>query len=182
MDTRRIFPCSVPICFCLIGIVCAGLALAACAGGNSSTIPTPAPLSPSTPSLVYRTLTPTTILSVLPTATPICTNNLTFINDITIPDGTLVAPGSLLDKQWLVKNSGDCNWDTRYRLRLISGDTLSASTELALFPARTGTQATLRILFTAPQESGEYISEWRAFDSNGISFGDSFFIKIKVQQ
>jgi len=101
---------------------------------------------------------------------------------VTIPDGTVVAPGSILDKQWLVQNSGDCNWDTHYRLRFISGDALGAATEQALYPARAGTQATLRILFTAPQETGAYISEWQAFNTNGISFGESFFIKIEVQQ
>jgi hypothetical protein len=88
----------------------------------------------------------------------------------------------MLDKQWLVQNSGDCNWDGNYRLRLISGDALGASTEQALYPARAGTQATLRILFTAPQKVGGYISEWQAFNAHGIAFGASFFIKIEVQQ
>jgi hypothetical protein len=101
---------------------------------------------------------------------------------VTIPDGTVVAHGSTLDKQWLVQNSGDCNWDSRYRLRLISGDALGAASEQALYPARAGTQATLRILFTAPQEAGAYVSEWQAFDANGIPFGESFFMKIEVQQ
>jgi hypothetical protein len=99
---------------------------------------------------------------------------------VTIPDYTVVAPGSSLDKQWLVQNSGSCNWDSRYRLRLISGDPLGASPEQALYPARAGMQATLRILFTAPQETGEYVSEWQAFDPNEIPFGESFVIKIIV--
>ena len=94
----------------------------------------------------------------------------------------MVAPGSLLDKQWLVQNSGDCNWDSRYRLRLISGDALGAATEQALYPARAGTQAAIRMLFTAPQDSGVYVSEWQAFDPNGVPFGKSFYIKIEVQQ
>jgi hypothetical protein len=122
------------------------------------------------------------IIPAVPTLTPTCTDNLTFVRDVTIPDGTVVAPGSLLDKQWLIQNSGDCNWDSGYHLRLISGNALGASTDQALYPARSGTQATERILFTAPQEAGEFISEWQAFNSNGIAFGESFFIKIVVQQ
>jgi hypothetical protein len=121
-------------------------------------------------------------MPAVPTSTPLCTDNLTFISDVTIPDGTVVAPGSTLDKQWLVQNSGDCNWDASYHLRLISGNALGTSTDQVLYPARAGTQATLRILFTAPQEAGEYISEWQAFDPNGIAFGESFYIKIEVQQ
>jgi hypothetical protein len=103
------------------------------------------------------------------------------LEDVTIPDNSIVAPGSTLDKQWLVQNSGSCNWDNHYRLRLINGDTLGASPEQALFPARAGMQATLHTVFTAPLEAGDYISEWQAFDAKGIPFGESFFIKITVQ-
>jgi hypothetical protein len=85
-----------------------------------------------------------------------------------------------LDKQWLVQNSGTCNWDSRYRLRLVGGDAMSASLEQALYPARTGMQATLRIIFTATSQPGEYLSEWQAFDPQGIPFGETFFIKIIV--
>jgi hypothetical protein len=41
-----------------------------------------------------------------PTATPTCSDGLTFIEDLTIPDGAFVAPGEVLDKRWQVKNSG----------------------------------------------------------------------------
>lgn len=181
MDTRRFFPFSVSICLCVISLVFVGLSLTACAEGNSSTPLLPTASSP-TPTLEQPTVTPTTVQPLKPTLTPVCTDNLTFINDVTIPDGTVVAPGSNLDKQWLIQNSGDCNWDTRYRLRLVSGEALGASSEQALYPARAGTKATLRILFTAPPEAGEHVSEWQAFDANGIAFGESFFIKINVQR
>jgi hypothetical protein len=125
--------------------------------------------------------TPTASLPPPPTSTLTCTNDLRFIDDVTIPDNTSVAPGALLDKQWLVENDGNCNWDDRYRLRLINGEALGAEPEQALFPARAGATATLQILFTAPQTPGTYLSEWQAFDANGIPFGASFFIKVIVQ-
>jgi hypothetical protein len=106
---------------------------------------------------------------------------LAFVDDVTIPDYSIVAPGSSLDKQWLVQNSGSCNWDNHYRLRLVDGIELGASPEQALYPARAGMQAILRIIFTAPLEGGEYDSEWQAFDAKGFPFGESFFIKIIVQ-
>ena len=180
MDTRRFFPGSVSICFYFTGMLCVVLLVTACGSGITPT-PFPTPFSPPISTLEQSTETPTAALPVEPTSTPVCTANLAFDSDVTIPDGTVVAPGSLLDKQWLVQNSGDCNWDSSYRLRLISGDALGTSTEQALYPARAGTQATLRILFTAPQDAGEYVSEWQAFDPKGIAFGDSFFIKIQVQ-
>jgi hypothetical protein len=181
MDTRRILSSFVSIFFCFTGILCMGLLTTACKGSYS---PVSLPTSPPSPTSTLQLITPSqaTILPLAPTPTTLCTNNLAFISDLTIPDGTSVASGSILDKQWLVQNSGDCNWDASYRLRLISGNPLGSSTEQSLYPARAGTQATLRILFTAPQEAGEYISEWQAFDANGIAFGESFFIKIVVQQ
>jgi hypothetical protein len=179
MDTRRILPGYVSIFFCYISILCMGLITTACEGVSSPT-PLPTPILIPTSTLEQVSAAQTPILPLASTLTAVCTDNLTFISDVTIPDDTSVAPGSILDKQWLVQNSGDCNWNANYRLRLISGNPLGASTEQALYPARAGTQVTLRILFTAPQAAGEYISEWQPFDSNGIAFGESFFIKIVV--
>lgn len=160
------------------------LGLAGCAGTpRQSPTPTLTPIAlPSpTPTGPGETAVAAIPLPVIPTSTPSCVNGLTFISDVTIPDGTIVASGGSLDKQWQVQNSGTCNWDDRYRLRLVSGDALGATAEQALYPARAGSQATLRIQFKAPPDPGEYTSEWQAFDSAGIPFGDSFYMKIVVQ-
>jgi hypothetical protein len=117
---------------------------------------------------------------VIPTPTALCTNNLTFIQDLTIPDGTTVTPGESIDKQWSVSNSGTCNWDSRYRLKMISGDNMGAPKEQALYPARAGTKATLRIVFTAPQNSGTYRSAWQAYAPDGSLFGSEVYIQITV--
>ncbi len=111
---------------------------------------------------------------------PACLDNLYYLEDLTIPDGSLVAPGSSLDKQWLVENSGTCNWDEHYRLRLVAGSALAAPSEQALYPARAGTQAVIRILFTAPAEPGTYRSAWQAYDPQGQPFGDPIFIEVVV--
>jgi len=123
--------------------------------------------------------TSTATLAALPT--PPCTDNLRYIEDATIPDGSLVSPGEQLDKRWMVKNNGSCNWDDGYRLVLFGGPDLSAVSEQALFPARSGTQITIRILFTAPDEPGAYRSAWQAVSPNGQAFGDPIFIEIQVE-
>jgi hypothetical protein len=169
MDTgRTVRVVSVSICVYFL------LVLSACANGNTS---------PSTPTLSLinptETLVPTYPVSLTPT--PTCVDGLSFLSDVTLPDYSIVSTGSSLDKQWLVLNSGSCNWDGRYRLRLVGGDAMGVSTEWSIFPARAGTQATLQMDFTAPQEPGQYFSEWQAFDPQGFPFGDSFFIKIIVQ-
>ena len=59
---------------------------------------------------------------------------------------------------------------------------MGASTEQALFPARSGTQALVRISFTAPEEPGAYRSAWQAFDPQDQPFGDPFFIEVIVPE
>jgi hypothetical protein len=181
MDTRRFLPQPVSICLFIILVGLGSPLLSAC-GQAKTPSPTLTQLPVSSPLPDLPTGTAPASLPPQPSATPACTDGLQFISDVTIPDNTVVAPGSSLDKQWLVQNNGTCNWDAGYRLRLVSGDPLGASAEQALFPARAGTQATLRILFTAPQQDGEFVSEWQGFDASGIPFGESFVIKIVVQQ
>lgn len=155
--------------------------LAACAGtqppGSQDFVyipPTPAisrqaPLASPTPQPTSR-----------PSPTPTCTNNLVFLQDLTIPDGYLAQPGELLDKRWQVQNAGTCNWDARYQLQLISGESLAAETRHSLFPARSATEFTLRLVFTAPTEPGVFRSAWQAFDPDGSPFGDPIFIEVAV--
>lgn len=123
---------------------------------------------------------PTATQPPAPSATPDCINSLTYLNDLTIPDGSQVPAGSSLDKRWKVYNSGTCNWDERYRVRLISGSALGAQ-EQALYPARGGTELIIQINFTSPQEPGTYQSAWQAYDPQGNPFGDPFYMDIIVQ-
>lgn len=115
------------------------------------------------------------------TVAPDCSNGLLFIEDLTIPDGTLTAPGTKLDKRWRVQNTGTCNWDERYRMKEIAGPELGAVPEQRLYPARSGSEATIRIQFTAPAEAGTYRSAWQAYDPEDRPFGDPFFIQVVVQ-
>lgn len=161
------------------------LTLGACAPRATPTLFLPPTESP--PLLLLSaaqvTATPTLIVVptiIIPTPTPPCTDNLSYIQDLTIPDGTSVSAGQAIDKQWLVTNSGTCDWDARYRLRLVAGSPMGAAVDQALYPARAGTQATLRILFTAPSDAGTFNSAWQAFGPEGNAFGDTVYMQIVV--
>lgn len=173
------------------------LLLALLSASACSPLPTQKPFIPPTaqPQLIEPTLiinptqnvvviqtTPLPTI-VIPTATinpKDCVNNLLFIEDLTIPDNTFITYGATIDKQWLVQNSGTCNWNADYRLRHIGGGVLGAPEEIALYPAKSGTQATIQITFTAPFTDGKYESAWQAFDPYGLAFGDPIFIRIEV--
>jgi hypothetical protein len=110
-----------------------------------------------------------------------CIDNLSFISDLTIPDGVRVVAGSTLDKQWEIENSGTCDWDERYHVRLLSGPELNAEMQQSLTPALAGSRVTLRMVFTAPEEPGSYRSAWQAFNPEGSAFGDPIFIDFEVE-
>lgn len=143
---------------------------------------------PPTQPLATTTIIPTITITassteVIPTQNidEPCTNVLSFLDDVTVDDGTTFLPNTSIDKQWLIKNDGTCDWGATYQLKWVGGDPMGASTEQALYPARAGTQATLQIIFTAPAIVGEYESAWQAVDPDGNFFGDLVFIKIVVQ-
>jgi hypothetical protein len=109
-----------------------------------------------------------------------CTNTLAYIKDLTVADGAIFAPGEKIDKRWLIENQGTCNWDARYSLRFTGGQPMDAPAEQSLIPALAGSQAMVRIVFTAPAESGKYRSAWQAYTADAKPFGDPFFIEIEV--
>ena len=117
---------------------------------------------------------------IQPSPTPFCENDLTFIQDINYPDNTEVAPGMLVEKVWLVENSGTCSWDSLYRIRFMEGTNMDAEMEQALYPARSGGQAQIQITFVAPDQTGINFSTWQAYTPNGEPFGDQFYIQIVV--
>ncbi len=174
----------------IIGILSLLVAVSACAGLGQSIIPDrdqPEYFQPPTVAVINPVVlsTPTQAIPATPTPilipTPSCSNNLTYLEDLTIPDGTVVGPGESMDKRWLVSNSGTCNWDDRYRLKRIAGSDLGLAAEQSLFPARSGTDASIRFLFIAPDEPGAQRSAWQAYSPEGDSFGDPIFIDIVVQ-
>jgi hypothetical protein len=109
-----------------------------------------------------------------------CSDNLTFMGDLTYPDRAKVLPDQLLEKRWKVRNSGSCDWGPEYRFRWVEGTPLSSQQEFALYPAVAGSEAVIGILLTAPSMPGEYISNWRAISPLGVAFGDTLYIDVVV--
>lgn len=145
-------------------------------------------VAPATPQyFIPPTLSsqPTPLALHTPTAPPVsptppCTYSLSFLEDITVPDGTKFAPGAPIDKIWLVRNDGTCNWDARFQLRFLDGDLMEAESQIGLFPARAGAEAEIQVQFIAPDEAGTYASRWQAYTPLGEPFGDLIFILIEV--
>lgn len=107
-------------------------------------------------------------------------NSSAYIDDVTIPDGTVLAPGETFVKKWTLQNTGFCMWKTNYTLTFFEGDTMSGlDTEIGKAIA-SGSQAIVSIALTAPNTEGIYTGYWILADGYGYPFGMPFFVQIVV--
>jgi hypothetical protein len=72
---------------------------------NTPTLP---PVQPTNTVVVIPSATLTIPTKAVP-PTPAC-DQAQFIKDVTIPDGTVIAPGTSFKKTWRLKNIGTCTW------------------------------------------------------------------------
>jgi hypothetical protein len=110
-----------------------------------------------------------------------CQDDALFLEDLTIPDGSIITPGAILDKRWSIQNSGTCDWGEDYRLLRLGEDSFEGPQSLALYPARAGSTAVLRVELYAPLTPGDYLSRWQAQSPDGTLFGDVVYVLIVVE-
>lgn len=154
------------------------LFLAACtrsALGDQAIFVAPTLVGNSSP-LILET---TTALPASPT--PPCENNLVFLRDINIPDGTHFLAGQPIEKSWEVRNDGSCAWVRGYSVQLADGIAMGAIDRQALPEAQPGEVVVITIQFTAPAAAGTYRSAWKAHDQTGEPFGVQIYIEIIVE-
>lgn len=140
---------------------------------NNTPIPTATPLlttsTPIAPPPPPSTSVPTT-----------CTLASTFIADVTIPDGTVIAPGGSFVKTWTLQNSGTCTWGGGYNVVLVGGETFGAASPQPVSPAAPGDAINVSINMFAPITPGTHSSVWQLQASNGVAFGTKFDAVITV--
>ncbi len=121
------------------------------------------------------TFTPTvtgTPPTVVPTVPPSSCDRAQFIADVTVPDGTIFAPGTPFTKTWRLKNVGTCSWTTAYQLVFYSGEKMGGPDAL-FFPTSVvpGQTVDLTISLTAPNVAGTYRGNWMFKNASGALFG-----------
>lgn len=137
-----------------------------------------ATLLPTLPSAPPSAPVVATITSPVPTAVP-CHEAL-YMSDVTVPDGTVFAPGAVFTKTWRIFNAGSCDWEANYALSFSSGDEMSG------VPVALGTiippngQSDISVTLTAPLTAGSYTSYWQLTAADGTKFGNAIFVAITV--
>ncbi len=110
-----------------------------------------------------------------------------FVADVTIPDGTVFAPGTTFTKTWRLKNVGTCTWTTSYSLVFDSGEQMGgAASVLLTSQVKPGQSSDISVDLTAPNAAGTYRGNWKLADDKGTRFGlganadKPWWVEIKV--
>lgn len=95
-----------------------------------------------------------------------------FIRDVTIPDGSYIAPGSAFVKTWRIRNMSPSNWAAGTQLVFYSGSQMGAPASVP-FPnaVNVGEYVNVSVTFQAPATGGTYQSSWMIQTPDNVRFG-----------
>lgn len=154
----------------------------------------------STPTAKAATATPTatpsprpTVALTPPTATPrpttessstpaaACVMDAFFLEDVTIPDDTVMKPGETFTKTWRMKNTGSCDWPDGVILVFLEGQRMTASGEFPVPATKARDEVDISVKLTAPTEAGMHFGLWQLETADGIPFGMQLYLRIIVE-
>ena len=114
-------------------------------------------------------------------------NSLAFEGDVTIPDGTIIKPGTNFKKVWAVRNTGTCKWDDGYSFVYIGGtkpdlDPVNFNFKYSSDFVAPGAGVNLAINLTTPCTPGKYNGTWRMRSDSGYYFGTPLSVYVEVTE
>lgn len=109
-----------------------------------------------------------------------CELNAQFIDDVTIPDGTVLGADAPFLKVWRIRNSGTCPWDETYQIHFVSGDAMSGPPSTSVPAAQPGETAELSLSLAAPSQPGSHRGNWQLCARDTACFGPELYVEISV--
>jgi hypothetical protein len=143
---------------------------------------TPTPTATGTP----PTPTPTSTGGPIVTVPPNGCDRVAFVQDVTIPDGTVMAPGATFRKTWRLKNAGTCTWTTAYQMVFANGSQMGGPNAVQFTQnVAPGQTFDFSVDLTAPSTPGSYRGNWLFKNASGALFGlgsqnKPWFVDIRV--
>eukprot|EP01113_Clastostelium_recurvatum_P044791 TRINITY_DN75_c0_g1_i1.p1 TRINITY_DN75_c0_g1~~TRINITY_DN75_c0_g1_i1.p1 ORF type:complete len:496 (+),score=181.84 TRINITY_DN75_c0_g1_i1:97-1584(+) len=103
-----------------------------------------------------------------------------FVADVTVNDGTKLAPGTQYNKVWRMRNEG-AEWPEQTALIFVGGDKLAATESVFVGPVKEGQEVDVAVEMAAPATPGRYTSYWRLTAPDGQRFGQRVWSDIYVE-
>jgi len=98
-----------------------------------------------------------------------CTDELAYVGDVSVPDGTVFGPNEPFIKTWRLQNAGDCDW-SGYQIAFLDGEPMGTmAQDIPDMPA--GEEFDISIEMTSPGGAGDYTGRWQIVSPEGYSLG-----------
>jgi len=104
-----------------------------------------------------------------------------FVCDVSVLDGTVIAPGQNFVKIWRIRNEGTAAWPQGARLTFVGGDKLSPFASVPAPQVEAGAEVDIAVDMCAPSKPGRYIGYWRLNTTDGTRFGQRVWVDITVE-
>lgn len=122
------------------------------------------------------TKTPTKAATKTPTPSPTPAPLAQFVEDVTIPDNTIIEPGATFTKTWRIKNSGHIAWGDGVTLAFKAGDQLGGESPIDVPDVSPGDTIDISVELTAPAEPGIYKGEWSLRTADNFSLTSAWVV------
>ena len=151
---------------------------------------TPIPLAPPTPTGIPPTQTLAVVIPPSVPNTPVPVTRCdwaAFVVDVSVPDGSTIAPSTAFAKTWRLKNIGTCTWTSAYQLVFYNGNAMGGPASQPLTSTVAPSQMVdISVSLTSPIVAGPYRGYWMLQNPSGARFGfgaqanTAFWVDIKV--
>merc|ERR1719235_2728222 len=107
-----------------------------------------------------------------------------FVRDVSIFDGTQMAPGTAFTKIWRIKNVGEVPWPPGTKIVFVGGDRMTSELTVPLSyhgAVAPGGEVDVAVDLVAPSELGRFVGYWRLTGPFGPrKFGQRVWCHIQV--
>ena len=139
----------------------------------------PTPIVPED-MVISREITMADVDEVRADNSPNCLNGMMYLNDVSLPDRTVLLPNMAATKTWRIKNTGTCTWDPTYTFNYVKGSVLGATTVKIDKLVAPGESYEISVDLVTPADNGEYTSWWQMRSPAGTNFGQTIWYDIQV--
>jgi ABC-type amino acid transport substrate-binding protein len=124
---------------------------------------------------------PTPPPSVVTPAPPqIPCDSMSFVADVTVPDGTYMNPGQNFTKTWRIRNTGSCTWNSSYKFVFVQGSSMGGQPQPVNGTVAPNQNYDMSVPMQAPTTPGTYAGWWQMVNGQGTPFGTRVWVEIVV--
>src|SRR5574341_915995 len=141
----------------------------------------PTPLPPTSTPDASTTMTPGGTGTA--SAAGSCKDSAVLLEDVTVPDNSLMPRGGKFTQTWRFMNTGKCNW-AGYTIAFVAGDRMESPDSAPVPQTEAGKTVDVSIELTAPSVDGAYTGFYELKNANGetlaIGTESAFWVKILI--